>query len=239
MAVQNVSTATPMPAPADTNPSDDRSTLPARHCCCVPQPAVFQPNPPPPQFTPSEDVIRRHQLRRFPPRLPTPDTSDPREYDPPSTPATDTAPPGLIEVTKLSARRFRGHLRDGRDKEVFSIVPRLKDANSGRKLNEALDTLLASVNEAVRTLLEQYREIFRDKLPPVLPPHRDIEHAIDVDPAAKPPFRRLYQLSPAERAAVRDYITTNKAAGKIHPSSSPYGLPLFFPERRTGHYEAW
>jgi Reverse transcriptase (RNA-dependent DNA polymerase) len=44
----------------------------------------------------------------------------------------------------------------------------------------------------------------------------------------KPPHRQLYQLSPAELRAAKEYIVDLLNQGKIRSSKSPYGAPLFF-----------
>ncbi len=70
--------------------------------------------------------------------------------------------------------------------------------------------------------------MFREELPPGLPPKRRVDHEIETDKDAKPPHRPLYQLSPVELKAMKDYVQELLDKGKIRPSKSPYGAPLFF-----------
>lgn len=77
-------------------------------------------------------------------------------------------------------------------------------------------------------VLEKYQEVFRGNLPLGLPPERYVDHEIETPSGATPPLRPLYQISPAEMSAVKDYVTGLMKNGNIRPSRSPYGAPIFF-----------
>jgi len=77
-------------------------------------------------------------------------------------------------------------------------------------------------------LLQEYSSVFRSELPDGLPPKRLVEHEIEVEKGSKPPHRPLYQLSPVELRAVKQYVESLLKSGKIRRSKSPYGAPLFF-----------
>jgi hypothetical protein len=55
-----------------------------------------------------------------------------------------------------------------------------------------------------------------------------VDHSIETEPGAKPPHRPFYQLSPAELHTAKEYVIDMMHKGKIRPSKSPYGAPLFF-----------
>lgn len=61
-----------------------------------------------------------------------------------------------------------------------------------------------------------------------MPPKRSVDHVIETEEGAKPPHRPLFQLSPSELLATKEYIIDLLRSGKIRPSKSPYGAPLFF-----------
>lgn len=69
-------------------------------------------------------------------------------------------------------------------------------------------------------------------MPEGLPPKRDVDHRIEVDPNSTPPRRGMFQLSPAELLATKEYIEDLLRKGKIRPSKSPYGAPLFFVKQK-------
>lgn len=60
-----------------------------------------------------------------------------------------------------------------------------------------------------------------------------MEHRIEIDKEIKPPHWSLFQLSPSELLATREYITDLLKKEKIRPNRSPFGAPLFF-ERQKG-----
>lgn len=63
-------------------------------------------------------------------------------------------------------------------------------------------------------LLSQDKGIFVEKIPPVLPPERPIEHAVEIDENTRPPMRPLYQLSPVRLVSMKDYIVKISSKGK-------------------------
>ncbi len=55
-----------------------------------------------------------------------------------------------------------------------------------------------------------------------------MDHEIETEKEAKPPHRPLYQLSTVELKAMKEHVQNLLKSGKIRPSKSPYGAPLFF-----------
>ena len=71
-------------------------------------------------------------------------------------------------------------------------------------------------------------------MPEGLPLEREVDHEIQTEEGARPPKRALFQLSPAELEATKEYISDLLKKGKIRPSRSPYGAPLFFVKQKGG-----
>ncbi|KAJ9524505.1 hypothetical protein QJQ45_019539, partial [Haematococcus lacustris] len=84
----------------------------------------------------------------------------------------------------------------------------------------------------IKALIKQYAQVFDDLQG--LPPERNIAHTIPLEPGAKPPFRPMYRMSPAELAEVEKQIKELLALGLIEPSSSPYGAPVLFVTKADG-----
>ena len=61
-----------------------------------------------------------------------------------------------------------------------------------------------------------------------------IDHKIELEPGATPPYRRQYRISAAELAEVRRQLDEYLEKGWIRPSSSPYGAPIVFIRKKTG-----
>lgn len=83
-------------------------------------------------------------------------------------------------------------------------------------------------------ILEDNKEVFRTRLPKGLLPQREVDHRIETIEGSRALLQRLYQLSPAELVAAKQYIEQNLDSGKIRPSKSPYGSPLFFAKEKDG-----
>ena len=131
------------------------------------------------------------------------------------------------QVTSMSVKKFRSLLKKeskSAELQLFQLMP--KEEVSGK--HSIKDELFTCKDEGLRALLEKYKELFRDQLPKGLPPKRSVDHEIETSIESKPPHRPLYHLSPVELKATKEYVEDLLKKGKIRPSKSPYGAPLFF-----------
>ena len=67
-----------------------------------------------------------------------------------------------------------------------------------------------------------------------LPPHREADHSIDLEPGSKLPFGRVYNMSESELKALKAYIDENLANGFIQRSTSPAASPILFVKKKDG-----
>jgi hypothetical protein len=89
---------------------------------------------------------------------------------------------------------------------------------SHQQLNKTLETtdqlFLCEISEAglvysnaedprVQGLLTEFQDVFPDELPAELPPKRDVDHRITLEPDSKPPWRPIYRMSPLELDAMK------------------------------------
>jgi hypothetical protein len=72
-----------------------------------------------------------------------------------------------------------------------------------------------------------YLDIFLDELPG-MPPDRDIEFAIELQPRTAPISKRPYRLPPAEFLELKKQLQELLDKGFIRPSTSPWGCPALF-----------
>ena len=86
----------------------------------------------------------------------------------------------------------------------------------------------------LKTLLEEYADVFPVDLPDSLPPDRGVRHTIPLEPGGKPPWRPIYRLSPLEHQEVQTQIQALLDKGWIEPSASPYGAPILFVQKKDG-----
>ena len=89
----------------------------------------------------------------------------------------------------------------------------------------------------IRTVLEEFDDVFPQDLPLRLPPVRQ-GHAfrIDLEDDVPPVHRPLYKMSPLELDEAKKQIESMLEHGFIRPSDSPYGAPVLFVPRRMGAF---
>lgn len=67
-----------------------------------------------------------------------------------------------------------------------------------------------------------------------MPPQRDIDHTIVLEPGAAPPNRGVIRLSQPELQELYKQVTDLLDRGYIRPSVSPYGAPVLFAKKKDG-----
>ncbi|XP_073362331.1 uncharacterized protein [Aegilops tauschii subsp. strangulata] len=82
-------------------------------------------------------------------------------------------------------------------------------------------------------VVRDYPDVFPEELPG-MPPDRDIEFLIDLIPGTGPIAKRPYRMPPQELEELKKQIRELKAQGFIRPSSSPWGAPVLFVEKKDG-----
>jgi hypothetical protein len=77
----------------------------------------------------------------------------------------------------------------------------------------------------------EYADVFPDELPG-MPPDRDIEFAIELQPGTTPIFKRPYRKPPAELAELKKQLQELLDKGFIRPSTLPWGCPALFVKKK-------
>ncbi|WVZ51765.1 hypothetical protein U9M48_002876 [Paspalum notatum var. saurae] len=77
----------------------------------------------------------------------------------------------------------------------------------------------------------EYPDVFPEELPG-LPPDRDVEFRIDLVPAMTPVSKRPYRMAPDELKELKTQLQEQLDKGFIRPSSSPWGCPALFVEKK-------
>jgi hypothetical protein len=67
-----------------------------------------------------------------------------------------------------------------------------------------------------------------------MPPDRDIEFLIELLPGTPPISKRPYRMPVNELVELKKQIAELQAKGFIRPSSSPWGAPVLFVEKKDG-----
>nr|CAD1835554.1 unnamed protein product [Ananas comosus var. bracteatus] len=72
------------------------------------------------------------------------------------------------------------------------------------------------------------------ELPKRLLPRREVDHAIELEPGAKPPAKAPYRMAPPELEELQRQLKDLIDAGFIRPSKAPYGAPVLFQRKSDG-----
>jgi hypothetical protein len=67
-----------------------------------------------------------------------------------------------------------------------------------------------------------------------MPPDREVEFVIDLLPGIAPISKRPYRMSVEELKELKKQLTELQEAGYIRPSSSPWGSPILFVQKKVG-----
>ena len=112
------------------------------------------------------------------------------------------------------------------------VVPVPPEAKEAAK-EDTGDKPEAVIPRNVQRVIDKYKVVFKD-LPMGLPPDRGISHTIPLVQGAIAPHKRMYRLSPLEKKEVETQVKDLLARGWIVPSTSPYGAPVIFAQKKDG-----
>ena len=96
-----------------------------------------------------------------------------------------------------------------------------------------IDTVKARPSVSDIPTVSDFSDMFPKELPG-LPPHREIEFAIDVVPGATPASIRPYIMAPLELKELKLQLQDLLEKGFIQPSVSPWGAPVLFVKKKDG-----
>jgi hypothetical protein len=101
-------------------------------------------------------------------------------------------------------------------------------ANQLSVLNQVKGTSLDEIR-----IVRDYPDVFLEELPG-MPPNRDIEFIIELLPRTPPILKRPYRMPMNELVELKKQIVELQAKEFICPSSSPWGAPILFVEKKDG-----
>ena len=114
-------------------------------------------------------------------------------------------------------------------------------ATAGTMVRKGCKAYLAYVIDTVKArpivsdipTVSDFPDVFPEELPG-LPPHREIEFAIDVVPGATPASITPYRMAPLELKELKLQLQELLEKGFIRPSVSPWGAPVLFVKKKDG-----
>ncbi|KAL0561256.1 hypothetical protein IC582_001678 [Cucumis melo] len=100
-------------------------------------------------------------------------------------------------------------------------------------LASVVDTREVDVSLSSEPVVRDYPNVFPEKLPG-LPPHREVEFAIELESGTVPISRAPYRMDPAEVKELKVQLQELLDKGFIRPSVSPWGAPVLFVKKKDG-----
>ncbi|XP_039145675.1 uncharacterized protein LOC120282882 [Dioscorea cayenensis subsp. rotundata] len=93
-----------------------------------------------------------------------------------------------------------------------------------------------AVEEAIPHIAKPIVDEFKDVFPDELPPLRDIQHQIDLEPGAALPNRPHYQMSTIKHEELQRQVEELLGKGHIRESLSPCAVPSFLTPKKDGSW---
>ncbi|KAA0035806.1 hypothetical protein IC582_019384 [Cucumis melo] len=100
-------------------------------------------------------------------------------------------------------------------------------------LASVVDTKELEVPLSSEQVVREYPNVFPDELPG-LPPPREIDFAIELEPDTTLISRAPYKMAPAELKELKVQLQELLDKGFIQPSMSPCGAPMLFVKKKDG-----
>ena len=82
-------------------------------------------------------------------------------------------------------------------------------------------------------IVRDYPEVFPEELPG-LPPVREVDFSIDLEPGSQPLSKAPYRMAPAELEELKKQLKELIEKGFVRPSISPWGAPVLFVKKKDG-----
>jgi hypothetical protein len=82
-------------------------------------------------------------------------------------------------------------------------------------------------------VVKDFSDVFPEELPG-MPPDTEVELVIDLLPGTAHISKRLYRMSIEGLKEPKKQLTESQEAGYIRPSSSPWGAPVLFVQKKDG-----
>jgi hypothetical protein len=92
---------------------------------------------------------------------------------------------------------------------------------------------VVTVQLEITSVVCEYPDVFPDDLPR-MPPDRDVEFVIELQPSTAPISKRPYRMPPKELAELKNQLQEFLDKWYIRPSSSPWGIPALFVKKKDG-----
>lgn len=152
----------------------------------------------------------------------------------------------LTDIAVVGATGFMAHVHRTRQTQetpvsitnlhvIDKLIENKLTGEDGLHQDQA--ELRERLRQAVPKIYHDFLDVFSKAQSDALPPHRDVNHRIDLQDGKSPEelgHSPLYKMSLDELEVVRQYITENLQKGFIEPSSAPWAAPILLVRKAGG-----
>ena len=131
--------------------------------------------------------------------------------------------PTIIEGKTKTPMLSAMQLEKGLKKNKVTYLEALKE--------DPIDSMGDLMPMEVKKVLDEFKDVMPPELPKKLPPRREEDHKIELEPGAKPPTMGPYKMAPQELEELRRQLKELLDARFIQPSKAPYGAPVLFQKK--------
>ena len=135
----------------------------------------------------------------------------------------------VLAVTKVSPKTpvvLAMQVKNGLKKKkvtYLAIFKKRKDDGSGKPMPKEIEGVL-----------DEFKDVMPPELPKRLPPRKDEDHKIELEPGAKPHVMGPYRMAPPKLEKLRRQLTELLDMVFIQPSKNPYDASVLFQKKHDG-----
>ncbi|KAL0534504.1 hypothetical protein IC582_028795 [Cucumis melo] len=132
----------------------------------------------------------------------------------------------------MASFKFKGEGSRSLPKVISAMrASKLLSQSTWSILASVVDTREVDVSLSSEPMVRDYPVVFPEELPG-LPPHREIEFAIELEPGTVAISRAPYRMAPAELKELKVQLQELHDKGLIRPNVSPWGTPVLFVKKK-------
>ena len=137
-----------------------------------------------------------------------------------------------IDIQVVSAQEFAAfaHTSPELVGSIIAFPPEVVARSTTVEKNSSDET----IPEHIPSCYHDFADVFSKAKADELPPRREYDHAVELEPGSSIPYGRIYRLSEVELKALREFLDEYLAKGFIRPSKSPGGAPVLFIKKKDG-----
>ncbi|KAL0536865.1 hypothetical protein IC582_025828 [Cucumis melo] len=136
--------------------------------------------------------------------------------------------------TLMASFKFKGEGSRSLPKVISAMrASKLLSQSTWSILASVVDTREVDVSLSSELVVRDYSDVFPEELPG-LPPHKDIEFSIKLEPGTVPISRAPYRMAPAELKELKVQLQELLDKGFLRPSVSSWGAPVLFVKKKDG-----